>query len=420
MPWKGEYWHEGDAASAICGKVVMMLHCIPELAIDDYIPRLRSQRKRVPLAGTLELTHRCNNSCIHCYISQPSGDSPEKQNELKYADITRILDETADMGCLWLLLTGGEPLLRKDFKDIYLYAKHKGFLITLFTNGTLITPYLADLLKELPPISVEISIYGATKATYEAVTRAPGSYRKCMKGIELLLDRHIPLKLKTVISTVNRHEFIAIKEFVEGLGLEFRFDALLNARFDASKDVAQFRIPPEDLVGLDLTDPKRKTGFLAHYQKTCGTDIEREFIFRCGEGMNSFLIDPHGKLGLCTLARTPSFDLKSGNFASGWDEFLPKLRKQRYNQENTCRDCGIASICEQCPGWALLEHGDPQARVEYLCRVTHLRAKAFGIPAGHKERRGPGTYLDTETGQDVSQADFCRETLLGSGSVFGM
>ena len=420
MPWKREYLHENDVAFAVCGEVVMMLHCIPELAIDDYIPRLRSQGERVPLAGTFELTHRCNNACIHCYINQPPGDSAEKQNELKYTDITRILDETADMGCLWLLLTGGEPLLRKDFQDIYLYAKQKGFLITLFTNGTLITPYLADLLKELPPISMEISIYGATKATYEAVTRAQGSYRKCMKGIELLLDRHIPLKLKTVISTANRHEFIAIKEFVEGLGLEFRFDALLNARFDSSKDVTQLRIPPEDLVGLDVTDPKRKTGFLAHYQKTCGADIEREFIFRCGAGMNSFLIDPHGKLGLCTLARTPGFDLKSGSFASGWNEFLPELRKQRYNKEATCRDCAIASICEQCPGWALLEHGDPQTRVEYLCRVTHLRAKAFGISAGQKEHRGPGTYLDIETGQDPSQTHFCREGLLASGSVSDM
>lgn len=397
-----------------------MSHCIPDLAIDDYIPRLKSQGERVPLAGTLELTHRCNNACVHCYINQPSGDCAEKQNELKYADITRILDETADMGCLWLLLTGGEPLLRKDFGDIYLYAKQKGFLITLFTNGTLITPYLADLLKEFPPISVEISIYGATKTTYEAVTRAPGSYRNCMKGIELLLDQHIPLKLKTVITTVNRHEFIQMKAFVQGLGLEFRFDALINARFDRSRDVTQFRIPPEDVVRCDLTDPKRKPGFLSHYEKTYAADIEREFIFRCGAGVNSFLIDPHGKLGPCTMARSPAYDLKSGSFASGWDEFLPELRKQRFNKGNMCKDCSIASICEQCPGWAFLEHGDPQARVEYLCRVTHLRAKAFGIFAGNKGHKSSGSYLDTGAGRDQPQPPFRRESLLETGSVSGI
>ena len=204
------------------------------------------------------------------------------------------------------------------------------------------------------------------------------------------------------------------------MGLEFRFDALINARFDGSKDVTQLRIPPEDVVRLDLTDPKRKASFLYHYEKTCGADIEREFVFRCGAGVNSFLIDPHGKLGLCTMARSPAYDLKSGSFASGWNEFLPELRKQRFSKGNMCKDCDIVSICEQCPGWALLEHGDPQARLEYLCRVAHLRAKAFGISADYKGQRSSGSYFDTETGQEQPQIPFRGEGLLETGSVSGM
>ena len=134
--------------------------------------------RRVPLAGTIELTRRCNHHCRHCYNNLPAGDSKALAEELNTDELLRILDELAASGCVWLLFTGGEILLRPDFLEIYIYAKERGFLITLFTNGTLITPQLADELARRRPFSIEITLYGATPETYERVTGVPGSFSR--------------------------------------------------------------------------------------------------------------------------------------------------------------------------------------------------------------------------------------------------
>lgn len=355
--------------------------CLPEIGIEDYSRRFmgRDGRKRVPLSGTLELTFRCNNRCVHCYVNRGIDDNREREGELTYAEICRILDDLAEEGCLWLLLTGGEPLVREDFKDIYLYAKKKGFLITLFTNGTLIDPSVADLLSEFPPRSIEVTLYGATEGTYERMTRSPGSYKKCIKGIDLLLERDLPLKLKTVITTLNRHEFMDMKRFVENLGLDFRFDALINERVDGQKNVAKLRIPPREVVELDLTDPRRGPEFVRLYERTSGMRPDPELLFHCSAGINNFHIDPYGRLLACNMVRNPSYDLRRGCFKEGWYNFLPRIREQKVRKKNKCKDCDLLSLCDQCPGWAQLEHRDPEIPVEYLCRVAHLRAKVFGV-----------------------------------------
>src|SRR4029453_13908837 len=149
----------------------------------------RTMREHLPLSGTIEVTRRCPLTCVHCYNNLPLADGAGASTELTYAEHCRILDELADAGCLWLLFTGGEIFARRDFLDIYTYAKKKGFLITLFTNGTLITPRIADYLAVWRPFSIEITLYGLTKETYERLTGIPGSFEKCMRGIRLLRER---------------------------------------------------------------------------------------------------------------------------------------------------------------------------------------------------------------------------------------
>src|SRR3954462_14388572 len=161
--------------------------------------------RRLPLNGTIEVTRRCPLTCLHCYNNLPMGDAESRRRELDYDEHCRLLDELAEAGCLWLLYTGGEIFARRDFLDIYTYAKRKGFLITLFTNGTLISEAIADRLVELPPFAIEITLYGYTAATYEALTGIPGSHAKCLRGIRNLLDRKLPLALKTVAVSTNRH-----------------------------------------------------------------------------------------------------------------------------------------------------------------------------------------------------------------------
>ena len=138
----------------------------------------------IPLNVGWEITHRCNLKCSHCYI-----DPNANKKELNTDEVYSILDKLADAGCLWLLFTGGEPFMRKDFLEIYTYAKKKGFIITIFTNGTLIDEKAVIHLKRYRPFSIEITLYGATKQTYEKITGVPGSFNNCLKGIRLALDK---------------------------------------------------------------------------------------------------------------------------------------------------------------------------------------------------------------------------------------
>jgi len=148
------------------------------------------ERKR-PVLGTLdiELTERCNCNCIHCYINLPADDWNTKQRELSTDEVQGILREAASLGCLRIRFTGGEPLLREDFADIYMFARRLGLRVALFTNATLITPELSKLLASTPPLEpIEVTVYGMERGSYESVTRASGSFEAMWRGINLLLE----------------------------------------------------------------------------------------------------------------------------------------------------------------------------------------------------------------------------------------
>jgi radical SAM protein with 4Fe4S-binding SPASM domain len=353
---------------------------IPELRYGEFSKRLHEKvaGQRIPIVGSLELTFRCNLRCVHCYVAHGHGGIPD-QTELSYGEICNILDQIVDEGCLWLLLTGGEPLLRPDFLDIYTYAKRKGLLFNLFTNGTLITPRIADYLADWRPFVVEITLYGRTQETYERITGVPGSHARCMQGIDLLLERGVPLKLKTMLMTLNQHELWDIKAYAESLGVAFRFDPMMNAGLEGSRAPIAFRLSPEEVVQFDLADAKRLAEWQQFWERSLGVRADDRYLYVCGAGLRSFHIDPYGKLSVCLISRVPDYDLRQGSFREGWCEFLPQVRHQRPTDDYRCNQCELLSLCGQCPGWAQLEHGNPERPVEFLCQVAHLRAEAFGF-----------------------------------------
>jgi len=354
---------------------------------------------RVPFSGTIEITQRCNNRCVHCYNNLPLNDQAARQCELTYAEHCEILDEITGAGCLWVLFTGGEIFLRKDFLDIYSYAKRNGLLISLFTNGTLITPAIADYLVEWRPFSIEITLYGRSQQTYEQITGIPGSFERCMRGIRLLKERDLPLKLKTMALTLNKHEIWEMKRFVEQeLGLEFKFDAILNPRYDCSQSPLEVRLTPAEVVELDLKDPDRITEWKEFCDKFNGHQLSAEpaeMIWRCGGGQNSFAIDPCGKLRMCILSFSDSYDLRQGSFQEGWEKFLYQIRQRKITRQTKCVSCKISDMCGICPANAELECKDAEAPVDFLCQVAHLRANCLGIPI---EPHGQCEYCEGGSG----------------------
>ncbi len=350
----------------------------------------RTSAKRVPISGSIEVTQRCNHKCIHCYNNLAAGDANAKGRELSLAEHYRILDELTEAGCLWLLFTGGEIFLRHDFLDIYAYAKRKGLLITLFTNGTLINAEIADCLTQHPPFSIEITIYGHTRETYESITTIPGSYDRCINGIELLTDRELPLKLKTMALTRNKLEIEALKRFVEeDLGLEFKFDAMINPRRDCSQTPLDVRLTPAEVVKLDLKYPERVAEWkcFAARLSHAAVDLDRaKNLYACGAGQNSFAVDPYGRLNLCVLSATDSYDLRQGCFKEGWGKHLAAVRRKKASQITKCTTCRLKSMCGICPANSVLECMDAEEPVDFLCQVAHLRAYALELPiAPHGE-----------------------------------
>jgi len=343
----------------------------------------RTIAQRVPMNGSIEVTRRCNLKCAHCYNNLPLGDQEARRSELTYEEHCRILDEITQAGCLWLLYTGGEIFASTDFLDIYTYAKQKGLLITLFTNGTLITSKIADYLVQWRPFSIEITLYGRTKKTYEQVTGIPGSYDRCMRGIRLLMERGLPLQLKTMALTVNKHEIWDMKRFVEeDLGLEFKFDAMINCRIDCSQGPLALRLPPGEVVALDLQDPKRVAEWKRFADQFNGPVNSAEHVdelYDCGGGINSFAVDPSGMLSTCELSRGDTYDLRKGRFQEGWENFLLKVRQKKITRQTKCAACEIKAMCGMCPANGELESGDAEQPVDFLCQVAHLRAHALGL-----------------------------------------
>ncbi len=360
---------------------------VPEIPLSQLLEEAGAYATRVPLEGTLETTFRCNLACAHCYVNQPAASRAERTRELPLSRLTALVDEFAAEGCLDLLLTGGEVLLRPDFPDLYLHAVKAGLRVTVFTNGTLVTNRIAELFAEFHPACVEVSLYGMTRETYERVTRVPGSFDLCLRGIRKLKALGIPLKLKTMVLSWNAHEVAAMRRFAEELGVDFRHDSLLNPRVDCGANRnPELQVDPERAVLLDLEDPGLRAAYEQSFREAVAAGPSpSEEVYTCGAGQMGFTVDPYGKLQLCQLSRRASFDLGTESFSRGWHEFLPAARSRRWQSDAVCRRCSLRPVCGNCPGAAEMELGDAEARVAQFCEITHLRAHALlGDGSGHQ------------------------------------
>jgi len=339
--------------------------------------------KRALVEVSLEVTRRCPLRCRHCYNNLSLGDAGAREEELTLDEYRRLLDEIVQAGCLWLVFTGGEPFARRDFLDIYECAKSKGLLITIFTNGTLITPRTADFLAQWPPLAIEVTLYGATRETYERSTQVPGSFDRCMRGIRLLRERNLPLKLKTVPTRINRHEVFEMQRMAEQeFGVSFKFDPFVNPRIDCSQGPLEVRLSTEEAVALDFSDARRRREYARLLEREWGQaagNPEPGHVYSCGGGMNSCAVDPAGLMSICVLSQRDRYNWRTGSFMEGWNGFLAAARTKKKTRQTKCDTCRIQALCGMCPANGELENGDAESPVEFLCEAGHLRALVLGV-----------------------------------------
>jgi len=345
----------------------------------------------------LEATARCNLDCRHCYINVPAGDRAARKRELSVEEIGRIGSEAAALGAVWCLITGGEPLLRKDFFDIYRALLGKGLVLSLFTNATLITAEHIRFLKKFPPREIEVTVYGNTRETYERVTRTRGSFDAFQRGLARLLGSGLTVRLKAMALRSNKHELPAIGDFCRRRTKEcYRFDPQLHLRFDRDEArntlIRAERLSEREVARLERTDPERFGALKA----ACGDLLPTELpphghgpdcrhIFRCSAGQRSFVVGPEGLLRPCLSLHHPDFlfDLRKGHLAEAWNRFLPQVLAQTSDRPeylDKCGKCPIVNLCLWCPAHAYLETGELDSPVEAFCRIAEARAE--GLKSG--------------------------------------
>lgn len=252
-----------------------------------------------------------------CY-TDPFNTPAKIREELDTEEIFRILDELQEAGCVELTLTGGEPLARPDFIAIYERAYQLGFLITVFTNGTLITRKIIDSWTKAPPRRVEISLHGITAETFDRVTQVPGSFERCLEWIRVLIVQKIPLVLKTVALTLNRDEILKIKHVAESLGqgVQWQFGQYLRDDLALSGAPFQFELSEEELQEIEKRNPEL-------WKAKCDEIIQSRPTQECSGGMMRFHIDAYGQLQLCSNNRRGGYNLRKGDFRHGFYEVLP-------------------------------------------------------------------------------------------------
>jgi len=369
---------------------------ISQQKIQDFSLWDKMKNGRNVFSFDLEVTARCNNDCTHCYICLPAGDDKAKEQELTLFQIGRIADEAIALGAVWVLITGGEPLLRNDFAEIYLLLKRKGLLISVFTNATMVRQEHVDLFKKYPPRDIEVSVYGATKETYEKVTRRPGSFDAFIRGLRLLEGSGVKVRFKAMALRSNYHEMAAISEFCRAHTKDYyRFDPLLHLRFDRdatrNAGIIAERLTPDEIVAVERADSER----FGALQKGCDKLINEEYcqitcdhLFHCGAGNGSFSVSYDGKFRLCSSLWAPEtlYNLRMGTLKEAWETTVPRVRDLRSNNPEfllTCRKCPLINLCLWCPAHAYLESGRMDACVDYFCRVAHARARALGYNEPH-------------------------------------
>jgi radical SAM protein with 4Fe4S-binding SPASM domain len=347
--------------------------------------------KRAPISFDLEVTARCNNDCRHCYINLPAGDREAKARELSLQEILGIARQAVNLGALWCLLTGGEPLLRDDFFEIYLGLKRLGLLVSVFTNACLMTPEHVQLFKQYPPRDLEVTVYGATRETYEGVTRRSGSFSAFRRGLDLLLAAGVKVRLKAMAMKANAHELPEIAAFCRDRTRDyFRFDPFLHLRFDfdplRNEEIKAQRLSPEEIVAIEQADPARFQALKEGCEELIGpgwTDPDCNHLFHCGAGLGSFSVSFDGFFRLCPSLWHPDCisDLRQGSLREAWENLVPQVRARRsQNREflEKCWGCHLVNLCLWCPAHAHLETGRLDTWVEYFCRVAHARAQPLG------------------------------------------
>lgn len=349
--------------------------------VDDLVRFLTERDPGLALAASMDLTYRCNFGCTHCFCRLPA-DGPTPLAELSFDEWDRILGEAADEGLLFLMMTGGEAMLREDFPAIWRMAKRRGLLITLFSNGSLIDAAMADLLAEYSPRRISVTLYAASEETYRRMTGVAGMHQRVLQGLDLIAERGLPLEVKALFTRTNVHEFEAMMAQAAAYDDTFRWQAeMLGTYPTGGGDPERVELTPAEIVELELRDPLRGGEWARRMASWQPAPPLEGTPFRCTLGKGRFHLDPYGRMRACMLLESVHVDVRSTPVRVAWRERIPEALAALPWEPSACNVCAVADLCRTCPAKNLLDGAPAGGPCTMYCDLARARAQAYGVAA---------------------------------------
>ncbi len=362
----------------------------------------KAEALAIPLNAHLDLTWRCNERCGHCYLDHSLG------GEMTTAEMQSLLEQLAEAGCLFLVLSGGEIMLRADLFEILAHARSLQFDVRLKTNGTLVGEREAERLAVVGVREVHISVYSYRPEVHDAITRVSGSLNRSLEAVRRLKRRGIGVSLRCLIMRSNQSDYLGVRALADELGVRARFDVQVTPRMDGGwGPVAAYGVSPDTLCDLF-----QDTAFVGENGEFCRPPApagdELLDAFPCSAGHSACYIAPNGDVTPCVQFPVACGNVRQAAFSNIWRDSprLLGIREIRNRNVGVCSSCANLSVCSRCPGLAYRE-GDMAGPSSLECRKAYARTgvpsppmeKLHGrAPLRHPEGRGAPPFPPGRTG----------------------
>ena len=337
----------------------------------------------VPLSAQIDVTYRCNERCVHCYLDH------DDHGEMTTAEIKHLLDEMAEAGVFILTFSGGEIFVRKDFFEILEYARELTFCVKLKTNAILIREQEAARLRDLGIESIQISIYSHRAEVHDAITLVPGSLKRSVDAIRFLKAQGLKVVIANVLMTSNMQDYQGVRALAAELGIECTLDPTVTPMMDGDRSILQ--------LGVDqkaLREVFRDPALVGNVDEFCAipakADEETFDSIPCSAGHSACYVSPYGDVFPCVQFPLPSGNVRQQKFLDIWQHSpqLEEVRSIRARDLPTCSSCAHVGTCTRCPGLAYMQ-GNMRGPSNADCEKSFQRT---GIPTANMLSRGQGTF----------------------------
>jgi AdoMet-dependent heme synthase len=337
----------------------------------------------IPLAAQLDLTYRCNERCVHCYLDH------DDHGEMTTAEIKHLLDEMAEAGVFILTFSGGEIFLRKDFFEILEYARRLTFCVKLKTNAVLIREREATRIRDLGVESVQVSIYSHRPEVHDAVTLVPGSLKRSLNAIRFLKSQGLKVIIANVLMTLNMEDYPGVRALAEELGVECTLDPTITPMMDGDRSTLKLNVNNATLK--QVFADQRLVGDVSEYCSVgMSPDEEQLRSLPCSAGHTSCYVSPYGDVFPCVQFPLPSGNVRRQRFIDIWrhSDQLQEVRSIRVKDLPSCSQCVHISKCTRCPGLAYSE-GNMRGPSTQDCEKSFARTGIPSVNLQSKRSRPP-------------------------------